>query len=337
MLLLSFSLIGVIFNVIANQYIQVDAEFQMDSTFARQNFFSIRANVFIGIVFLLFVITSIVTLFLSNSITRPIEKLGVLASKIGDGDFTPIDYAFMDEEFESLNTALNNSAKQLAVYDSEQKAFFQNVSHELRTPLMSIQCQAEGISFGLMEPKKASETILSEITRLSDLVTDILYISKIDNITTVYKTTKADLLEIMRSCKQRQQLVAEKKGIRISFDFNESSVEYECADELIIRAVDNLISNAIRYASAEIILSCKKSLNLITISVTDDGCGIEPECLPHVFERFYKGNNGNHGIGLAIVKSIVEQHQGNITVKNNTNGGAEFVITLPLKTRGQNV
>jgi signal transduction histidine kinase len=195
---------------------------------------------------------------------------------------------------------------------------------------MSIQCQAEGISFGLMEPKKASETILTEINRLSDLVTDLLYISKIDNITTVYETVKVNLPDIIRSCAQRQQLVAEKKGIRFSFDFSETTIEYECIGELISRAVDNLISNAIRYASTEIILSCGKDQNQITICVADNGCGIEPESLPHVFERFYKTNGGNHGIGLSIVKSIVEQHQGSIAAKNNINGGAEFSITLPL-------
>jgi len=330
MLLLSYSLIGVIFNVIANQYIQIDAELQMDTTFARQNFFNIRTNVFIGIVFVLFLITNVVTFFLSNSITRPIEKLGEFASKIGRGDFSLNDFVFMDEEFESLNIALNNSAKQLGIYDSEQKKFFQNVSHELRTPLMSIQCQAEGISFGLMDSKKASETILFETHRLSDMVTDLLYISKIDNITTVYKTAKVDLLEIIRLCAQRQQVVADKKDIRFSFCFAEPAIEYECAGELISRAVDNLISNAIRYASAEIILSCSKTQQQITICVSDNGCGIEPESLPHIFERFYKSNSGNHGIGLAIVKSIAEQHYGNITAKNKPDGGAEFIITLPL-------
>jgi signal transduction histidine kinase len=307
----------------------------MDTAFARQHFFSIRANVFIGLVCVLFIITNIVTFFLSNSITRPIEKLSVFASKIGHGDFTPVDFQFKDKEFESLNIALNNSAKQLGIYDNEKKAFFQNVSHELRTPLMSIQCQAEGISFGLMEPKKASETILFETQRLSDLVADLLYISKIDNITTVYKTTSVNLPEIIRSCAQRQELVAEKKGIRFTFDFIETTVEYECAGELISRAVDNLISNAIRYASTEIVLSCNRDQNQITICVADNGCGIEPDCLPFIFERFYKSNGGNHGIGLSIVKSIAEQHHGSITAKNKTNGGAEFIMTLPLKNMRQ--
>jgi len=324
MLLLSFSLIGVIFSMI------IYSSPQIDTTFIRQGDFQIRTNIFIATVFIMFLSTVIVTFFLSNTITGPIEKLSVFASKIGKGDFTPNDFEFNDEEFENLNASLNNSAKQLGIYDSEQKAFFQNVSHELRTPLMSIQCQAEGISFGLMEPKEASETILSEIHRLSDMVTDLLYISKIDNIATVYETAKTDLQKIIRLCAQRQQSVADKKGIRFTFDFSDPSVEYECTSELISRAIDNLISNAIRYASNEIVLSCRKEQYQIIISVIDDGIGLEQSDLPHVFERFYKSNGGNHGIGLSIVKTIVEQHNGCVIAKNNINRGAEFIISLPI-------
>ncbi|MCL2163143.1 MAG: HAMP domain-containing histidine kinase [Oscillospiraceae bacterium] len=278
----------------------------------------------------MFVLTIFITLFLSNSITRPIKKLCSFASGIGNGVFVESGYKFIDNEFESLNVVLNNTAKQLSIYDSEQKTFFQNVSHELRTPLMSIKCQAEGVTYDLIEPKKACETILQETDRLSELVTDLLYISKIDNITTVYKTMKTDILGLIRSCAQRQETVAHKKGIKFTFDFIESEIEYDCAGELISRAVDNLISNAIRYALSEIVLSCRVNSTQITICVTDDGEGIEPDSIPHIFERFYKGSGGNHGIGLSIVKSIIQQHRGNVTAENTASGGAKFIVTLPI-------
>jgi len=301
-------------------------------------FFSSTINIFLIILIcIMFVFTIFFTFFLSNTITVPIKKLGTFAARIGRGDFTPSDFEFKDEEFDSLNAALNDSARQLSIYDKEQKTFFQNASHELRTPLMSIQCHAEGISFGIMEPKKASETILQETSRLSELVTDLLYISKIDNITKVYTAGKADLPAIIRSCAERQLPVAGKKNIKFSFDFNEPAIEYECVGELISRAVDNLISNAIRYASSEIVLSCQKGHDNITICVKDDGKGIEPESVPRIFERFYKGQDGSHGIGLSIVKSIVEQHHGSIAAKNTENGGAMFIITLPLEEKTKNV
>jgi signal transduction histidine kinase len=225
---------------------------------------------------------------------------------------------------------LNKAAKQLGIYDSEQKSFFQNVSHELRTPLMSIKCYAEGISVGLMEPKSASNTILQETDRLTEMVSDLLYISKVDNVTSTYKKTKVDLSIIIRRCAEQQSIIAEAKQLRLSFNSLESDVYFDCVEELIIRAVNNLISNAIRYASSEIILSCHKKNNQIIIRVSDDGPGIETENLLRIFERFYKGSGGNHGIGLSLVKSIVEQHNGNVRAENSKKGGAVFTIVLPL-------
>jgi len=281
------------------------------------------------VVGVMFVVALVVTYFLSNSITRPIEKLGEFAVGLGRGEFAPNDYEFKDKELEELNLALNKSARQLAYYDHEQKTFFQNVSHELRTPLMSIKCYAEGISFGLMEPKEATETILFETDRLSDLVTDLLYISKIDNITTAFTTRQSDLTEIIRDCAHRQQVMADKTGITFEFDFSEDTVYFECISELVSRAVDNLTSNAVRYAKSKIIFSCRRTDNSIELRVADDGAGIDPEVLPHVFERFIKGKDGNHGIGLAIVKSIAQQHVGWVSAENSCAGGASFAMTLP--------
>ena len=281
----------------------------------------------------MFVVTFVFTYFLSDSITRPIEKLRKFALKIGNGDFTPNSFTFNEEELEDLNTALNNTAKQLGVYDSQQKAFFQNVSHELRTPLMSIKCYAEGIAFDLMDPKKASETILEETDKLSDLVTDLLYIAKIDNITTVYTTKKVDLTEIIRDSATRQQAMADKRQIQFAFNFAEESIPYECIGELISRAIDNLISNAIRYAASQIVFSCQRKGRYIEISVADDGTGLAAESIPHVFERFYKGPGGNNGIGLSIVKSIAEQHKGHVAAQNSISGGALFTLTLPMEVK----
>jgi len=194
---------------------------------------------------------------------------------------------------------------------------------------MSIKVYAEGIVYGLMESKKAGETILEETDRLSDLVTDLLYIAKIDNINTVYKTEKTDLVKIIKECAARQKAVADKKQISFIVDFDDA-IDYLCVSELMSRAIDNLISNAIRYAASQITISCRKGGSNIIISVADDGNGIEAETLPHVFERFYKGKGGNTGIGLAIVKSIADQHNGFIRAENSSNGGAVFTLTLPI-------
>jgi len=289
-----------------------------------------RVNlIMVMLVCVIFAIAFFVTLFLSNSITRPIEKLGTFALDIGRGNFAPSDFEFKDRELDELNTVLNKTAKQLSAYDGEQKAFFQNVSHELRTPLMSIKCYAEGISFGLMDPRDASETILRETDRLSELVSDLLYVSKIDNISMAFATAEESVAEIIRGCAERQRAVASKARKRFAFDFGEADVRCKCAKDLVSRALDNLISNAIRYAASEITLSCRKKGGRVEICVADDGGGIEPRVMAHIFERFYKGSGGNFGIGLSIVKTIAQQHGGSVTADNLASGGAKFTMALP--------
>ena len=285
-------------------------------------------NTQLVLVIVMFIVAVIVTYFLSNSLTKPIEKLGKFALELGKGNFTPNDYKFREYELEELNSALNKAAKQLGEYDSEQRKFFQNVSHELRTPLTSIKCYAEGITFGIMDPKKAGETISKESDKLADMVTNLLYIAKMDNVLTAYKKTQTDLIKLIKECAERQNAIAAKEEITLKCDFDEDEIPYNCIDELMSRAVDNLLSNAIRYAKTTVTLSCKKEANKIIIKVTDDGEGIKEEDLPHVFERFYKGKGGNIGIGLSIVKSIADQHSAKIEVKNEEQGGASFEIIL---------
>ncbi|MCL2856928.1 MAG: HAMP domain-containing histidine kinase [Oscillospiraceae bacterium] len=340
-LFFSFLLVGVVFNfTIRMRLPQSELEYAILAGQAAQygasNFAGSAVHVLFVLVGIMFVVAMVVTYFLSNSITRPIEQLGDFAAQLGRGEFAlddhdhePKDEVCGIKELDELSLALGKSARQLALYDREQKTFFQNASHELRTPLMTIKCYAEGISFGLMEPKDASETILMETDRLSDLVTDLLYISKIDNITTAFTTGQSDLTALIRSCAERQRAVAAKRQIAFEFDFGENAITCECISELLSRAMDNLTSNAIRYARSKILFSCHKLDNRIELRVTDDGAGIDPEVLPHIFERFIKGKDGNHGIGLAIVKSIVQQHDGQITAENSQNGGAVFTITLP--------
>jgi len=329
-LFFSFLLTGVLFNFAIRLRVGNDYNLLVGQNVDTAGVTGRAGLILFVLVGVMFTVALVVTYFLSNSITRPIEKLSKFAIDIGGGNFTPNSFNFREKELEDLNVALNNSVKQLGTYDSEQKAFFQNVSHELRTPLMSIKCYAEGIAFDIMEPKKASETILQETDRLSDLVTDLLYIAKIDNITTVYTTTKVNLTEIIRNCAVRQQAMADKRNISFLFNFDNENIQYECIGELIARAIDNLISNAIRYAASEIVLSCQKKDSSIQISVTDDGNGLEPEIISHVFERFYKGAGGNNGIGLSIVKSIALQHKGHVTAENAAGQGAVFTITLPV-------
>jgi signal transduction histidine kinase len=284
----------------------------------------------ISLVGSIWLMSVVVTTVLAGTLVRPLRYLGRFAERIGRGDFSPSDTVFHEIEFQNLSQSLNRTARQLTQYDNEQKTFVQNVSHELRTPLMSIKCYAEGIQYGLMPPEKASKTILEETDRLSDLVDDILYISRIDNITPASTYERVDLRRVVENCVNQQRVVAENRNVIIIVDNDDKPVTVSCVAKQVTRAVNNLISNAIRYAAAAVTVSCRTASGTAIITVTDDGPGISPEILPRVFERFHKGEGGHNGIGLSIVKSVAEQHRGSVTAENNETGAA-FTITLPIK------
>ena len=281
----------------------------------------------VGLVAAIWFATMLVSTYLAGSLARPLRNLSRFAGQIGQGDFTQNPVSFANEEFEELNQSLNHAAKQLAKYDNDQKAFFQNVSHELRTPLMSIKSYAEGIKYGVMDPVSASETILECSDRLTEMVGDILYVSRIDNITPPMME-EVNFTALVEERVQRQKSLAEGKGLTFEFISSNEPIMISCVTSYIERAVDNLISNAIRYAESTVTLQVNATETKAIIQVIDDGPGFEPEKLPHVFERFFKGKNGLTGIGLSIVKSVVEQHKGTATAENGEKG-AVLTISLP--------
>ncbi len=264
---------------------------------------------------------------IGRSVTKPVNKLTDFAEAIGKGDFTKNEFSFKDLEFNELGEAMNQSAEKLDLYDKDQRAFFQNVSHELRTPLMSIRCNAEGLACGLMEPRISGETIIQETDRLSEMVEDLLYISRVDSMTAQPEMQEYDLRETLSLCVEDLKALAARSGISFSYEFDDLPVLFLYNEKHMHRAFSNLITNALRYAKNTIVLSCHKTAKQIEISVTDDGEGIAPDDLPHIFERFYMGNDGKHGIGLSIVKSAVELHGGQVSTSNEK--GTRFTIFFP--------
>ena len=215
-----------------------------------------------------------------------------------------------------------NEAKQ------KQETFFQNASHELRTPLTSIRGNAEGILCDLIEPKSAGQVILSESDKLGGLVDDILYLSRIGKGRSEGAVEPVDLREVLSLCVSEQHTETNKEGLTFSFDFDEAPCLLPIREQDAQRLFGNLISNAVRYANSEIRLYCRRSGETITVRVADDGAGIAEEDLPHIFERFYKGKGGKHGIGLAIAKSVAETYHGTLRARNEN--GAVFEAVFPV-------
>ena len=284
-------------------------------------------TVLIAVMCIAGILAILTAIILSNKIAKPIQQLCGFAKNIGKGDFSESEFDFSDRELDELSQIMNKSVQYLDKYDKEQKIFFQNASHELRTPLMSIKGYAEAIKYNVIDKNSASDIILEESNRLSDMVEELLYISKIDNITKDYNLIDCDMREILSNCTLKQKASAISKGIEFKYDFDEDEVILNCDEKSMYRAFLNIIENALRYANSQIIIGCKRLDSNIIIYIEDDGDGIKEEDLNHVFDRFYKGNKGKNGIGLSIVKSIIEKHNGKVYAQN-TELGAKFVVSI---------
>ena len=209
-----------------------------------------------------------------------------------------------------------------------QQTFFQNASHELKTPLMAIQGYAEGIQAGVMDAGGAADVILEESDRMTELVEELLDISKIDMGRQRLTLSETDIRELLYDGIRAVEPIA-AGGITIVPDFPEEPVMVSCDDTQLRRAVTNILSNGVRYARSELRLTCRADKRHVTIRIQDDGDGIAEEDIPHIFDRFYMGRSGKSGIGLALTKEIIHLHRGTIRAYNGDTG-AVFEITLPM-------
>ena len=209
-----------------------------------------------------------------------------------------------------------------------QQTFFQNASHELKTPLMAIQGYAEGIQAGVMDAGGAAEVILEESDRMTELVEELLDISKIDMGRQQLALSEMDIRELLYDSIRAVEPIA-AGGIAIVPDFPEEPVMVSCDDTRLRRAVTNILSNGVRYARSQLRLTCRADKRHVTIRIQDDGDGIAEEDLPRIFDRFYMGKSGKSGIGLALTKEIVHLHKGTIRARNGDTG-AVFEMSIPV-------
>lgn len=265
----------------------------------------------------------------ARSITRPLNRLCAGAEQIGRGGFLEIAPSFSLNELERLRLAMNEMAQRLRRADEAQRDFFQNVSHELRNPLMSISGYAQGIERGVFPvPKDAAHTILEESGRLAELVGSLLTLSRIEGGQSDPSLGLFPLAEPLEDCLDRVNGIALQCGIALSLAPFDATLCAYGEEELFNQVLENLLSNAIRYARSQVTVRVSVDEAHVELCVADDGDGISLEDASHLFERCYKGKDGHFGIGLAIARSAAEKMHGTLRAENQASGGALFMLTL---------
>jgi signal transduction histidine kinase len=298
------------------------------SSMKKVNQLQLVINIILLIILILSaLIISIFSSLVAKKISAPFTSLNKHIGEIAERNFGTKIHMPVDDELQDFVSNINTMSEKLESYDKAQKTFLQNASHEFRTPLMSIQSYAEGIKYDVVEKDNASDIIIDETKRMTHLVEDLLYLSRLDTIEESYHFEYLNFSELINSCIARMNGIAIKNNINITYDIGTDDLAINGDFEKLSRAFTNIIGNCIRYAKSTIHVSSKLvEGNTIETIISDDGPGIDQNELPNIFERFYKGKKGHFGLGLAISKNVVEKHNGTISAENSSNGATFKVI-----------
>jgi len=266
------------------------------------------------------VIAMIFGLYVQRNIAKPIidltHKVKEFRSKLTTLEHT----IFTGDEIQDLDESLVVMADDILGNDRRRKAFFENTSHELKTPLMSIRGYAEGLKDGVFEVDEAADIILAESESLRVMVEDILYLSKLEDASIDrYQFQMLEANEFMTGFYHKMRPLVKEKGLNFILNLDRS-VEVEIDDDKMIRALSNIITNAIRYARQDVVIATLVENGYLNIRISNDGPQVSEKDLSQLFDRFFKGDKGQSGLGLAIVQTIISAHKGSTEAFNTKNG-----------------
>lgn len=289
---------------------------------------------------LIVVVLSIgVALVLSKTISKPIMDITTTAKTLGTGNYDNLNFNGTGyKEIAELNDTLNYAVSELKKTEVLQKELLANVSHDLRTPLTLISGYAEMMrDFPNEDQSENIQVIIDEVKRLTNLVSDLLVLSKMSTRTEPLNKTRFNLTKLIESIVIRQQKLLEPQQFNITFDYKDEV--YILADEgKIEQVMYNFISNAVNYSdkSKKIMIVQKVENENVKISVIDEGIGIKKEDLECVWKRYYRVDKGlmrptqGSGLGLSIIKEILEYHNFNYGVDSIYEKGSTFWFTAPI-------
>lgn len=289
---------------------------------------------------ILFELAFIVTMIISRRLSKPIADITKTAKDFGAGDYDVSFNAKGYAEVEELSNVLENAKDEIKKVTDLRKELIANVSHDLRTPLTMVKAYAEMIrDLSGDNPVKREEhlkVIIDESDRLSNLVNDLLAISRIESGNMELNKQNFSIVEKLNDCMTRYKLLIEQEGYDIQYIPDEDREVY--ADmEKIDQVIYNFINNAINYSGEEKIIRVvqKNMHDCVRIEVVDNGQGISKELLPKVFDRYYRGEKYKRdvvgtGLGLSICKEILKKHDFAFGVQSTEGVGSTFWFEIPI-------
>lgn len=303
----------------------------IESTVTTMRFILIISSVF------LLMLSVAMSVIISGALSKPLRDTNEKANKLAHEDYSVTFNSYGYREIEELNTTLNFAASELGLASNLRKELVANVSHDLRTPLTMIKGYAEVMKDipGEMNEENL-QAIIDESTRLSNLVSDLLDISKLQSGAVPIEKKTFSLTACTEDILSRFSVVSQQQGYKLSF-VKDRDVSVFADKARLEQVLYNLISNAINYSDVRKEISIVQSLKdgNVRIEVKDSGRGIEPEKLQHIWDRYYRADKNHQravvgtGLGLSIVKEILDLHGAHFGVTSVIDEGSTFWFELP--------
>lgn len=276
-------------------------------------------------------------------ITRPLKYMSISAKAIAKGDFTKRVPVMSNDEIGELSILFNRMSDSLSRTETTSKSFVANISHELKTPMTTISGFIDGIVDGTIDEDKKDyylKIVSDEIKRMSRLVHSMLSLVKLESGDAPLNKTELRLSESIVSIvlSMEQRITAKNIDILGLDELTETEISGDA--DLLYQVIYNLVDNAVKFThdKGNIKFSLQRINDTLEFRICNSGNGIPNEDLPHIFEKFYKidksrsNQKDSLGLGLYISKTIMELHDGKITVNNLEGGYTEFVVQLPIKS-----
>ena len=290
-----------------------------------------------------------VGLWIYRSIAVPLVKLRKATQNIKEGNLDFVlevegkdEFSQLCQDFEEMRKRLKESTEEKILMDKENKELISNISHDLKTPITAVKGYVEGIMDGVADtPEKMNRyvrTIYNKTNEMDHLINELTFYSKIDTNRNPYTFSKLNVEDYFSDCAEELGLEMETKGIELVYaNYVEKDVQVIADGEQIRRVIHNIVSNAIKYMEKPkgiIQLRVKDVGDFIQVEIEDNGKGIAAKDLPYIFDRFYRtdvsrnSSKGGSGIGLSIVKKIMEDHGGKVWATSRLGIGTIMYFVL---------
>jgi signal transduction histidine kinase len=279
-------------------------------------------------------------ILLARTISRPVKEVTAATKIVAGGELGYQVPVRTEDEIGELAASFNQMSADLAQATEQRRQMTADIAHDLRTPLSVILGYMEALSTGKLQPTPETfDVMYAKGQHLQHLIDDLRILALADAGELTLTRRPVEARALLEHTALAYQVLAREKGLQLSVESQDDLPLIDVDPERISQVLNNLVSNALRHTpeGGQIVLLAEKGESAVILQIRDNGAGINAEDLPHIFDRFYRGDkarrqSGESGLGLAIAKSIVEAHGGTISVTSSTGEGTTFVLSLPLAT-----